>query len=161
MLAIIVPFTSGGLGRVEVRPDVMTRDRLSLKPVKFKLDSGSDFTLMKTDDLIRVLGYTRELLEACPVYDTPAKTVSSDTLRLQYIENVSIKFGERELQGCRVFFCLDRHTSNLIGCDILKYFNWSVDYDKGELVMTPRQVKPDLLQGEQEIHIYTLDEGCM
>jgi len=159
MGGIVVPFEFASLGRVEINLEIMTGDRKSFERVKFKLDSGSDFTLIKTDDLLR-LGYTKVFLESCPLHENPARTVSASRLDLRFITGVSIKFGDRELQGCRIFFSLDKHTSNLIGCDILKYFNWSVDYDKGELAMVERKIKPKLSIGEKKIHIYTLDEGC-
>jgi hypothetical protein len=54
-------------------------------------------------------------------------------------------------------FSLDANLRNLFGCDILKYFNWEIDYDKGELRLTQRTSAPLLVAGETQIHIYTLD----
>ncbi|MDR0220348.1 MAG: hypothetical protein LBI54_02960 [Lachnospiraceae bacterium] len=77
-------------------------------------------------------------------------------LELRYITNVSLKFGEMELQGCTVYFSPDADIRNLFGGDILKYFNWAVDNDNGEFCLTPRAAAPELAPGEAPIHIYTL-----
>ena len=106
MVPIIIDFTPGNLGRVVFAVKVMTGDRKSLKTVIFKLDSGSDFTTHNCDDLEN-LGYTQEFLKSCPFHSTRASTASGGSvLPLQYIANVSIVFGDRELQGCRIYFAI-------------------------------------------------------
>ena len=157
MHPIIIPFDPNNLGRVEFDAGVITGDRKTLGSVEFKLDSGSDFTTISCDDL-ETLGYSLEILKACPHYESKASTASDDfRLPLQYITNVSIKFEDRELQGCRVFFALNTKLRSLFGSDILKYFNWEVNYDKGELRLTELASKPLLSEGEIPIHIYTLE----
>ena len=69
--------------------------------ITFKLDTGSDFTTLSYDDL-KLLGYEDEYLHKCAVYETIASSAGG-TIELQYLDNISIKFGERELQGCRIF----------------------------------------------------------
>jgi hypothetical protein len=156
MLPIVIDFTSSNLGRVEFDADVMTGDRKSLRSVEFKLDSGSDFTTLSCDDL-EMLGYERKYLESCLYHNTHASTASEDlVLPLQYISDVSIKFGERELQGCRIFFALGTNLRSLFGSDILKYFNREVSYDLNELRLTELKSKPMLSPGEKLIQIYTL-----
>jgi hypothetical protein len=159
MQPIVIPFNQSGLGRVDFDAKVSTADGKSLGDVAFKLDSGSDFTTMSRDALM-ALGYTLEYLQGCPVYASEASTASEGLqLQLRYIKNVSIKFSDRELQGCRVYFCLDTSLRNLFGCDILKYFNWEIDYDDGELRLTPRALMPKPTPCETPLHIYTLTEG--
>ena len=159
MQPIIVPFTPSGLGRVEFPSHVSRSDRKSLGAVRFKLDSGSDFTTLNCKDL-EDLGYTQEFLQGCPFHSSLASTAGDDfSLRLQYIPDVSIKFGDRELQGCRIFFALGTKLRNLFGSDILKYFNRAIDYDKYELRLTKRIFIPKLIYGEKPIQIYKLTES--
>ena len=157
MAAIIIKFTTDNLGRVVFAANVMTSDRKSLESVIFKLDSGSDFTTINNDDL-EYLGYTKAFLKSCPFHSTRASTASGGSvLPLQYISNVSIMFGDRELQGCRLYFALGTNLRNLFGSDILKYFNREIDYDKGELRLTERINKPQLSPGEVPIQIYSVE----
>jgi len=154
----VIPFDRNNLGRIEFDLDVITGDYKTLGPVEFKLDSGSDFTTISCDDL-ETLGYTRDFLESCPFHQLKASTASDEyNLPLQFITNVSIKIGNRELQGCRVFFAIDTKLRSLFGSDILKYFNWEVNYDKGELQLTELLSKPLLSEGETPVHIYSLRE---
>ena len=161
MYPIIIPFDTNNLGRVEFVADVITGDRKTLGPVEFKLDSGSDFTTISCDDL-EALGYKLDYLKACPHHKMRASTASDElSLPLQYIINVSIKFEDRELQGCRIFFALNTKLRSLFGSDILKYFNWEVNYDQGELRLTEMLNKPLLSEGETPIHIYSLEEDML
>ena len=159
MAPIIIKFTSDNLGRVIFDADVMTGDRKSLKTVVFKLDSGSDFTTINCDDLEN-LGYSNDFLKTCPFHQIKASTASSGhTLPLQYISNISIKFQDRELQGCRMFFAIGTNLRSLFGSDILKYFNREINYDKGELRLTELANKPMQSQGEVPIHIYSVEKN--
>ena len=159
MLPIIIPFIPNSLGRVEFTAHVMTGDRKSLDKVDIKYDSGSDFTTLSCEDLER-LGFTEEYLKSCPHHEGGA-TLAMDENRtpLQYIKNVSIKFGDRELQHCRVFFALGTTLRSFFGSDILKYFNRSVNYDSGELMLSERKSTPELSTGEVPIQIYSLEQG--
>jgi hypothetical protein len=157
MQPIIINFETSGLGRVGFDVKVSTADRKSLRSVIFKLDSGSDFTTLSRKSL-KVLGYTTEFLQNCPVHKGGASAAAEGLkLQLRYITNASIKLGDRELQGCRIYFSLDTNLRNLFGCDILKYFNREIDYDKGELRLIERATAPLFAAGETPIHIYTLD----
>jgi len=140
---------------VEFSADVMTSDRKSFGGVRFKLDSGSDFTTISCDELYN-LGYAHDFLKNCPLHHLSASTASSD-ICLQYIRNISIKFGEREIQNCRIFFALDSQLRSLFGSDILKYFNWGVNYDKKLLQLDKAENIPALSQGEEPLHIYTVE----
>jgi len=157
MQPIVIPFTPNNLGRVIFEAQVMAGDGKSFSDVEFKLDSGSDFTTISCDDLI-VLGYEREFLESCPFHNTQASTASGDLiLPLQYLNNVSIKFDDRELQGCRIFFALRTKLRSLFGSDILKYFNREIDYDSGELRLMELKNKPILSDGEKPVQIYLFE----
>ena len=152
MGAINIPFEYNSLGRVDFAVDVMTSDLKSFDAVRFKLDSGSDFTTISCEDLDN-LGYTREFLEKCSLHHLSAITASGN-IRLQYIKNISIKFGEREIQNCRIFFALDSQLRSLFGSDILKYFNWGVNYDKKLLQLNKAETVPALSEGEVPLQIY-------
>ena len=153
MEPIIIPFIPSSLGRVEFDAQVQTGDGLSLNTVTFKLDSGSDFTTLSCKDL-EFLGYTQEFLKACPFHHNAASAASDDIkLLLQYITNISIKFGGHELKGCRIFFILGTKLRSLFGSDILKYFNREVNYDKGELRLNKTVITPTLSEGETPIRI--------
>ena len=157
MQPIVIPFTSGNLGRVGFDAYVMAGDRKTLGKVRFKLDSGSDFTTLSCTAL-KVLGYTEGFLKSCPFYETKASTASDEfNLPLRYIPNISIKFGDRELQGCRVFFALGTKLRSLFGNDILKYFNREINYDAGEMRLSGRKSSPQLSDGEVPVRIYSLD----
>ena len=156
MQPIIIPLQPSGLGRVEFPAEISTGDRKTFESVDFKLDSGSDFTTLSCRALDG-LGYTQEFLQGCPFHSNLVSTAGEDfNLRLQYITDVSIKFGDRELQGCRIFFALGTKLRNLFGSDLLKYFNREIDYDAGELRLKQRASVPELTVGEKPIHIYTL-----
>jgi predicted aspartyl protease len=159
MQPIIIDFEPSGLGRVEFDANVLTGDRKSLSSVYFKLDSGSDFTTISCADL-EDLGYTQEFLQNCPLYGSDASTATGELkLQLRYITDVSIKFGDRELQGCRIYFALGTKLRSLFGSDILKYFNWEVNYDENKLRLTQRAALPQLAADEKPIQIYTLAES--
>jgi hypothetical protein len=79
-------------------------------------------------------------------------------MRLQYIKNVTIKFGDREVQGCRIFFALDTQLRSLFGSDILKYFNRNIDYDEELLRLTKRKNTPLLSEGEAPLQIYSVEK---
>jgi len=132
----------------------MTGDKKSFDTVRFKLDSGSDFTTLSCEDLDN-LGYSEEYLRSCKVHGK-AHTATSVEVDLQYIEGVSIKFGDRELQGCRIFFALGSGMRSLFGSDILKYFNREINYDKGELRLDLTENPPGLAQNETPIQIYSV-----
>ncbi|MCL2004227.1 MAG: retropepsin-like domain-containing protein [Oscillospiraceae bacterium] len=131
----------------------MTADRKSFVDITFKLDSGSDFTTLSCEDL-DALGYSKEHLHSCKVFGK-ASTASGE-VDLQYIENISIKFGDRELQGGRIFFALETEMRSLFGSDILKYFNREINYDKCELRLNKTENPPGLAQGETPIQIYSV-----
>jgi hypothetical protein len=160
---IIITFTQLSVGRVEFDAEVLTADGKSLDTVTFKLDTGSDFTTLSCDDL-KLLGYEDEFLRSCAVYETKASSAGGE-LKLQYMDNISIKFGDREIQGCRIFFALGTDLRSLFGSDILKYFNYSVNYDAdgtgetGEFQMNIAARFPKLSKGEAQIHIYSLDRA--
>jgi hypothetical protein len=159
MQPISVPFTPSGLGRVEFTAGVSTADRKSFYSVNFKLDSGSDFTTISCNDLIK-LGYTQDFLQNCPLYANEASTATEELkLQLRYITDVSLKFGDRELQGCRIFFAPDTELRSLFGSDVLKYFNWEVNYDESKLKLTQRASVPALTLGEKPIQIYNLADN--
>jgi len=159
MKPITIPFDSNSLGRIEFLAHMLTGDFKSFGVVRYKLDSGSDFTTISCDELNR-LGYTREFLEKCPFYGNIASLATHENqLKLQYITNVSIKFGNREIQGCRVFFALDTQLRNLFGGDILKYFNWEVNYDKGLLRLVQTEKFPKFSEGETPLHIYSIEKN--
>ena len=122
MLPIIIPFISNELGRVLFETHVSTADNMSFKKVEFKLDYGSDFTTLSCKAL-KLLGYSYEYLKGCPLHEGGA-TLAADEVNvpLQYITNVSIKFGYRELQNCRVFFCIRHGTPLLIRHGFIEIF---------------------------------------
>jgi hypothetical protein len=157
MQPIIIPFSPCNLGRVIFDAQVMTGDRKTFGDVKFKLDSGSDFTTISCDDL-EMLGYEEDYLKSRAYHPLNASTASEDLiLPLQYITDVSIKFMDREIQGCRVFFAIGTKLGNLFGSDILKYFNREINYDKGELKLLDLKSKPVLSPGEKPIQIYSIE----
>jgi len=153
---ITIPFEPNNLGRVDFEARIVTSDLKSFEIVRFKLDSGSDFTTVDCEDLDK-LGYSHEFLQSCPFHPNSASTASND-IRLQYIKNITIKFGDREIQGCRIFFALDTQLRSLFGSDILKYFNWGVNYDKGLFQLTQAEKAPGLSEGETLLHIYSVEE---
>jgi hypothetical protein len=156
MQPITVSFQPNSLGRVIFSAEVMTGDCKSFDSIEFKLDSGSDFTTLSCEDL-NDLGYSEEFLQSQPFRETLASAASTElTLHLQYIDSVSIKLGDRELQNCRIFFALGTKLRSLFGSDILKYFNREIDYDAGKFKLTQRATAPELAVGENALQIYEL-----
>jgi hypothetical protein len=160
MEPITIPIKKSGWGRVVFDAMVSTGDMKSLDLATFKLDSGSDFTTL-SETTLKNLGYTDEYLRSRPAHAGEASTATEDDKlkNLQYIEHVSIKFEDRELQGCRIYFALGTKLRNLFGCDMMRYFNREIDYDKCEMRLTERVTDPQLLDDEKPIQIYNLAEG--
>ena len=127
MEPIVIPFVSNNLGRVDFTADVMKSDYKSFGSVLFKLDSGSDFTTIDCADLDE-LGYTQDFLESRPFHPSSVSTASSD-IRLQYITNVSVKFGNRE-----------------------------INYDDRIMRLAQARRKPQLSEGETRLHIYSIED---
>ena len=154
---IIISFVPNALGRVIFNADIQTGDGLSHKPITFKLDSGSDFTTLSCMAL-EILGYTEEYLKSCPYHENEPSTAFYETKpRFQYIVNRSIKFGDRELQGCTIYFALNTKLRSLFGSDILKYFNREIDYDIGKLILKQKKTPVLLMEREVSIQIYSLE----
>ena len=154
MEPIVINFTPNATGRIIFHAEVMTADRLSLDTVSFKLDTGSDFTTLSYDDLT-LLGYTEDSLRTCNIHGKA--TSAAGYVDLRYIDNVSLKFGDREIQGCRIYFALGSRLNSLFGSDILRYFNYSVNYDTGEFILREAATVPPRLYGETQLYIYSLD----
>jgi hypothetical protein len=94
------------------------------------------------------------------VHSRSATSWSGAESTLRYIEDFSITFGgDRAVRKCRIFFTLESDTSNSLGSDILKYFNYSVDFDKGELTLVKRESEPPLSKGESRLYVYSLGDG--
>ncbi|MDR2168087.1 MAG: retroviral-like aspartic protease family protein [Clostridiales bacterium] len=136
--------------------EVLRADLFSHETVEFKLDSGSDFTTLSNADLSN-LGYAEEYLRSRPKHEPIATTADGKEVHFQYLENISIMFQGREIQGCRVFFALGTDLRSLFGADILKYFNREIDYDAGELRLKERRERPLLSPGEEPLHIYSIE----
>jgi len=156
-IPIIIPFIPNQLGRILFPVQVQSGDGLSHREVEFKLDTGSDFTLLSQGSL-KKLGYSEAMLKACPTFKgNPSTANSKQGGKLQYLSNISIKFFDREIQGCTVYFSLVDDYRNLFGADILKYFNKNIDEDKGILTLTKKIKPPLLLENEVPIQIYSLE----
>ena len=69
MHPIVITFTKISTGRIEFNADIMTADRLSFDTIRFKLDTGSEFTTLSHADLIQ-LGYEYDYLRKCKHYDS-------------------------------------------------------------------------------------------
>jgi hypothetical protein len=156
---INIAFKTSSRGRIKFDADVMTADCKTLRSIDFELDTASDFTTMSRTDLI-TLGYTEEQLKLCPTHSVKALTAGG-TFTLQYITNVSIKLAERELQQTRIFFAKEESYQKLLGtlfgADLLKYFNFNVNYDEGLLTLQKVKNLPQLSTGEQQINIYSVE----
>jgi len=50
---------------------------------------------------------------------------------------------------------------SLLGSDILKYFNFEVNYDESLLLLRERTCKPGLSPGETLIQIYSVEEKAI
>ncbi|MCL2086845.1 MAG: retropepsin-like domain-containing protein [Oscillospiraceae bacterium] len=175
MTPIKINFETDERGRVDFEADVTTFDSKSLRPIKFKLDTASDFTTL-SDEALERLGYTEELLlNECNDITHKAITGAGE-IPLRHIDNVSIKFGDREIQHARVFFMLKKDLdikirqaidkgeikqpklNTLLGSDLMKHFNFTVNYDDLELTLWKTTRTPKLSQGEKPIQIYSVEK---
>jgi len=156
---INIEFKTTSIGRIKFAADVMTADCGTLEPIEFELDTASDFTTLSRADL-ETLGYTAKQLADCPVHSVQART-GGGKFTLQYITNVSIKLAGRELQQTRVFFAKEEEYQKLLGTlfgvDLLKYFNFAVNYDKGLLTLQKVETLPQLSTGESRVNIYSVE----
>ena len=153
---IIIQFYPCFLGRVEFDAYVLKNDLRTHGIVRFKLDSGSDITTLSCKDLAN-LGYPDSYLLSRPKYATTVTTADGKIVSLRYLDDVSIKFNDRELQGCRVYFALGTKMRSLFGNNILRYFKREIDYDIGELKLFERSAHSILSANETPIQIYSLE----
>ncbi|MCL1987851.1 MAG: retroviral-like aspartic protease family protein [Firmicutes bacterium] len=152
---IVINFDTNEMGRILMNVKVLKGDLLSHKTVRFKLDTGADYTVIARETL-KDLGYTDEFLRSCPKDKYPATMADGTKVQLYYIPNVSIMFKEREIQNCRIYFSLDAKMRTLFGCNILKFFNYTVNYDSSEILLQERSTLPKLAEGEQPIQVYEI-----
>jgi hypothetical protein len=169
---IIIPFTTNDFGRVMFTAQVLKQDFKSHGRVDFQYDSGSDITLLSVaalDDL----DYERSFLETCPIVSVEdgrpvivntadgktARTSDGELAHLRCIRNLTIKFGNRELVGCTIYFALDSDMSTLFGGNILKYFNREINYDAAQFILTPRTTQPVLSGNEKPIQVYSVAQS--
>ena len=154
---IIIPFIPNQLGRILFPVQVQTGNGIAHKKVIFKLDTGSDFTLLSRTSL-KDLDYDEAMLKACPIFEgNPSTANSKRSGKLQYISNISVKFFDREIQGCTIYFSLVDDYKNLFGADILKYFNKNIDEDNGIFTLTKKIKPPLLLEDEIPLQVYSLE----
>ena len=158
---IRIKFTPNNIGRVIINIDVRKADGLSHKNIVFKLDSGSDFTTISIEDL-QLLGFKNYFLSKCPKHILPENqkvtTADGTPVKLQYINNMSMMFEDREILNVRLFFAMGTNMRSLFGSDILKYFNSEVNYDIGYLSLYERSSMPDLSNNEVPLQIYELKQ---
>ncbi|MCL1999115.1 MAG: retroviral-like aspartic protease family protein [Turicibacter sp.] len=151
---IMIDFTSDKWGRVYIKADILKSDLLSFDEIEFKLDTASDFVTLSMTDLYK-LGYTDEHLRTCPTHGI-VTTADGKEIVLQYLTNISIKFEDREFQQVKVYFAIGTKMRTLFGNNILKYFNLTIDRDKGFVALNRRTTEPTLSAGELPLQIYSL-----
>ena len=130
---IIIPFEPNNKGRIMLKIGVLTKQK-SFISIEFKLATGSAYTILSLKDL-KYLGYTEEFLSKCDIIYPEG---ISETYRLGYIENLSLKFENMEIKNYTVFFSFNDNLCSMLGSDILKYFNIKVDNDLSELTLILR-----------------------
>jgi len=124
----------------------------------FKVDTGSDFTVLRLDDLIR-LGYNMESLKIYPVHEHRASTVAEENgLILHYIDGVTLELGCVTLYNRRIFFS-DQIVRNLLGSDILKYFNIEIDREANLFKARLMNDVISRIESGLEKDIYVLEEN--
>ena len=152
---IVLDFETNEMGSIWVELNVLRGDFLSHENVNFKFDTGADYTVIAVETL-KDLGYTDDFLRSCPKDKYPATMADGSKVQLYYLENVSIMFKEREIQSCRIYFSLNAKMRTLFGCNILKFFNYTINYDSAEIFLYERSTLPQLSEGEQPIQIYEI-----
>ncbi|MCL1999018.1 MAG: retroviral-like aspartic protease family protein [Turicibacter sp.] len=152
---IVINFENDESGRIMFDLKMLKANLLDHDLVRFKFDTGADLTVISCEDLTR-LGYTHEFLQNCPEYmKKPVYTANGERVYLKYISNISIMFGDRELQGCDLHFSLKPDLHNLFGTDILRYFDINISYTNSEIYLYKRD-EESLTAETSHLQIYSL-----
>ncbi|MCL1999015.1 MAG: retroviral-like aspartic protease family protein [Turicibacter sp.] len=152
---IIVKFAENNDGLIKGNIGVLKADRLSHSDVEFKIDTGANLTVINHKHLAN-LGYTQEFLQNCPDYtEREVTTANGVVVTLKYIDHMSLMFGDREIQNCKIYFSLESDMRTLFGTDFLRRFNLTINYDDRKVLLYKRDM--EITVGEIQPQIYSLD----
>ena len=127
-------------GRAIVEMFLKPMNKVILKSVDFKLDTGADVTTISKDTLNR-LGYNNDWITANAITD-PNRTMQSAGVEKKsatYVILPAVNFFGRDLVNWPLHILTDdeKDYPNLIGLDILRYFVVTFDFAKWELILIP------------------------
>ena len=151
-------FIPNNIGRIELTLSIQKANKINMEDIDFALDTGSDFTTIGIKHLIQ-LGYTKELLQNCPYHKNLATTVATEhSIDLQYIDNVTVLIDCIELKNRRIYFSMDKNVKNLLGSDLLKYFNMEINRDIGLVFLTlTKEISKQIEHGKKSDICYLND----
>ena len=128
-------------GRAYISLHMKPYGKERLTAVEYKLDTGADLTTVSKETLSAVLGYTKEWIAEHTVQDM-TRTVSRAGGKAEpacYVVIPTSNILGRELSNWPFYIRAeeDNDFPNLLGINILSYFNFSFSYDKGFLNIEP------------------------
>jgi len=135
---------------IHIKPEKST----TMKPVRFKVDTGADLTTISKDELY-ALGYTLEWIKENSVSGT-SSTADGSTFMTGFVQLPVINFLGYEGKNWPLLVILDEEKDfhNLLGRDLLSGFNYNFNNDKE--IFEIRRAEKFYFIGEklssQEIH---------
>lgn len=157
MRPLTATFVPNAEGRVLIDVDVICSDKISYETIVFKLDTGSDFTVLNNNVLKDVLGYSDSDLRACPKHDKPVITASGEELFFRYIRGSLIRIDGQRMR-CDIYFCVDKTVqNNLLGANLLKNFKLAIDNDANTVHFIERQTEVLMGKGETPLQLFELE----
>ena len=142
-------------GRALIPLLIKPLDSFVLEPIDFKLDTGADLTTISKKDL-NILGYSNIWIKENIVKD-PSRILSSaggKQISAHYIRiSISNLYG-LDLIKWPFYIRPDENTDfpNLLGINVLSYFNFSFNYDEGIVEISRAKatcIKLPLLKGQE------------
>ena len=146
-------FIPNNLGRIELWLYIQKANQADMMGVQFHLDTGSDFTTVDFAVLAE-MGYTERFLQSCPVHKTQITTVAQGShIELRYIEGVTVSLDGIELKNQKIFFSSGHSIRNLLGQDLLKYFNIEINRDFNSVTLTLTNTVAEQVESGMETDI--------
>ncbi|MCL2170502.1 MAG: retroviral-like aspartic protease family protein [Defluviitaleaceae bacterium] len=158
MLVKEIPIDETGFVIIEVY--IKPKNSTTMKCVKFKVDSGANFTTISSDKLFE-LGYDEEWIKSGKKLTGSARpTVANGKFLDDCYEVVLPEINIGGFVG-RNWHFLTSPTETfrlLFGTNSMKFFNWNFDYENTLCRLTVNKKATNLLFDKSEQSIHAIDE---
>ncbi|MCL1987023.1 MAG: retroviral-like aspartic protease family protein [Firmicutes bacterium] len=132
-----IPISPEGRGILEV--SLKPLQDVTLMPIEFKLDTGADVTTISKSTL-NDLGYSNDWIATNAVKSTKMTLESAGFEKKPscYVVMPTVNVHGKDFTNWWLYILPDKlDYPNLLGLDILRYFNFAFDYVKWEFELVP------------------------